>query len=105
MIAIMIAGAVSALVSLLGTRFLIVFFQARGQGQPILVEDDRTLGLEHHMPKQGTPTMGGLAIIGAALIGWIAFGEFPDAWTLTGGGVIILSGLYALRRERVRSGL
>ncbi len=71
MIAIMIAGAVSALVSLLGTRFLIVFFQARGQGQPILVEDDRTLGLEHHMPKQGTPTMGGLAIIGAALIGWI----------------------------------
>ncbi|MGB1610604.1 MAG: phospho-N-acetylmuramoyl-pentapeptide-transferase, partial [Ilumatobacteraceae bacterium] len=72
MIAIMIAGAVATLVSLFGTRFLIIFFQARGQGQPILVEDDKTLGLEHHMPKQGTPTMGGLAIVGAALVGWIA---------------------------------
>ncbi|MEL0074511.1 MAG: phospho-N-acetylmuramoyl-pentapeptide-transferase, partial [Ilumatobacter sp.] len=68
----MIAGAVATLVSLFGTRFLIIFFQARGQGQPILVEDDKTLGLEHHMPKQGTPTMGGLAIVGAALVGWIA---------------------------------
>lgn len=68
MIAIMLAGAVAALVSLFGTRALIVFFRERGQGQPILGRDDH--GPEHHMTKQGTPTMGGLAIVIAALAGW-----------------------------------
>jgi phospho-N-acetylmuramoyl-pentapeptide-transferase len=69
-IAIMTAGVVSMLVSLFGTRYLIVFFRTRGQGQPILGKEDH--GPEHHMLKQGTPTMGGLAIVGAALIGWAA---------------------------------
>ena len=69
MIAIMIAGAVSVLVSLFGTRWLITFFRTRGQGQPILGKEDH--GPEHHMLKQGTPTMGGLAIVGAALVGWL----------------------------------
>ena len=70
MIAVMIAGAVATLVSLFGTRFLIVFFRTRGRGQPILGKDDH--GPEHHMVKQGTPTMGGLAIVVAAFVGWIA---------------------------------
>ncbi len=69
MIAIMMAGAVSMVVSLFGTRYLIIFFRTRGQGQPILGKEDH--GPEHHMLKQGTPTMGGLAIVGAALIGWV----------------------------------
>jgi phospho-N-acetylmuramoyl-pentapeptide-transferase len=68
-IAVMIAGAVATLVSLLGTRFLIVFFGTRGRGQPILGKEDH--GPEHHMVKQGTPTMGGLAIVVAAFIGWV----------------------------------
>lgn len=68
MIAVMIAGAVAMAVSLLGTRFLIRYFRVRGTGQPILGKEDH--GPEHHMTKQGTPTMGGLAIIGAALVGW-----------------------------------
>ncbi len=66
----MIAGAVAMVVSLFATRYLIGFFRNRGKGQPILGKDD--LGPEHHMSKQGTPTMGGLAIVVAALIGWIA---------------------------------
>lgn len=70
MIAVMIAGGVAMIVALLGTRTLITFFRTRGKGQPILGKDD--LGPEHHMPKQGTPTMGGLAIIGAAFVGWFA---------------------------------
>ena len=70
MIAIMIATAVSTLVSLFGTRYLIIFFRSRGQGQPILGKEDR--GPEHHMTKQGTPTMGGIAIVVAAFIGWVA---------------------------------
>jgi len=68
-IVIMLAGSVATLVSLFGTRFLIVFFRDRGQGQPILGREDR--GPEHHMVKQGTPTMGGLAIVTAALVGWL----------------------------------
>jgi phospho-N-acetylmuramoyl-pentapeptide-transferase len=69
MIAIMLAGASSMIVALFGTRWLITFFGTHGQGQPILGKEDH--GPEHHMVKQGTPTMGGLAIVGAALIGWL----------------------------------
>ena len=69
MISILLAGSVALFGSLFGTRYLITFFRSRGQGQPILGKED--LGPEHHMAKQGTPTMGGLAIVGAALIGWI----------------------------------
>ncbi len=67
MIAVLIAGAVSTLISLFGTRFLIVFFRTRGHGQPILGKEDR--GPEHQH-KQGTPTMGGIAIVVAAFVGW-----------------------------------
>ncbi len=70
MIALMIAGAVAMAVSLVVTRFLITFFRGRGTGQPILGKEDH--GPEHHMHKQGTPTMGGLAIIFAAGVGWFA---------------------------------
>jgi phospho-N-acetylmuramoyl-pentapeptide-transferase len=53
---------------LFGTRYLITFFRTHGAGQPILGKEDH--GPEHHMIKQGTPTMGGVAIVGAAFIGW-----------------------------------
>ncbi|MDA2958939.1 MAG: phospho-N-acetylmuramoyl-pentapeptide-transferase [Actinomycetota bacterium] len=65
----MIAGAVAALVSLIGTRFLIGYFARRGRGQPILGAEDH--GPVHHMGKQGTPTMGGIAIVVAAFVGWL----------------------------------
>jgi phospho-N-acetylmuramoyl-pentapeptide-transferase len=68
MIAVMIAGATAMTLSLIGTRLLITFFRGRGAGQPILGQED--LGPTHHLPKQGTPTMGGLAIVAAAFIGW-----------------------------------
>lgn len=70
MIAVIIAGGVATLVSLFFTRFLITFFRTRGAGQPILGKED--LGPDWHaQTKQGTPTMGGLAIIVAAVIGWL----------------------------------
>ena len=68
-IAIMLSGATAMIVSLFGTRYLIVFFRTRGQGQPILGKEDH--GPDHHMLKQGTPTMGGIAIVVAALAGWL----------------------------------
>ncbi len=64
----MIAGIVAGILSLLATRFLITAFRTRGLGQPILGKED--LGPEHHMAKQGTPTMGGIAIVAAAFVGW-----------------------------------
>jgi len=33
-------------------------------------------------------------------LGYLLFGDVPTAWTLAGGAVVILSGLYLLARER-----
>ena len=68
MIAVMISGAVAMICSLIATRFLISFFRNRGKGQPILGKEDH--GPEHHQKKSGTPTMGGLAIVASAFVGW-----------------------------------
>lgn len=65
MVGLLIAAAVSMLVSLFGTRFLIDWLRARRVGQPI--HED----VQGHSSKSGTPTMGGLAIVGAALIGYV----------------------------------
>ena len=95
MIAIMIATAVSTLVSLFGTRYLIVFFQTRGQGQPILGKEDH--GPEHHMVKQGTPTMGGIAIVVAAFVGWVVAHvrdlAFSNQTMIVWGGVLFLAAM------------
>ena len=70
MIAVLIAGAVAMVLSLFGTRMLISFFDRIGKGQPILGSADH--GPVHHMKKQGTATMGGIAIMVSAFIGWAA---------------------------------
>ena len=38
----------------------------------------------------------------AAVIGLVAFAEFPDAWTIAGAGIIVASGIYTFQRERRR---
>ena len=43
-------------------------------------------------------------MIWAALFGWLIFDEAVDAWTWTGAGVIIASGLYIVARESRRRG-
>ncbi|MGQ0681721.1 DMT family transporter [Bradyrhizobium sp.] len=45
------------------------------------------------------------ALIWAMLLGSIAFGDRPDAFMVTGAAIIVLSGLYAFYRERVRNRL
>lgn len=65
--AILIAGAIALLVSLLGTRVAITTLSRRGYGQE--VRDD---GPTTHHVKRGTPTMGGLVIILATVIGYSA---------------------------------
>ncbi|MEY4361548.1 MAG: phospho-N-acetylmuramoyl-pentapeptide-transferase [Actinomycetota bacterium] len=96
MIAVMIAGLVGMAVSLFATRFLIGFFRGRGKGQPILGKEDH--GPEHHKKKSGTPTMGGLAILGAAFVGWtvahLRHGlAFSNQALIIWGGIIVMAGM------------
>lgn len=40
-------------------------------------------------------------LIGATLLGYAIFGDFPDPWTWTGAAIIVASGLYVAYREGV----
>jgi phospho-N-acetylmuramoyl-pentapeptide-transferase len=62
---ILFAGGVALLVTLLGTRYAIRFLVRRSYGQ--FIRDD---GPTTHHTKRGTPTMGGIVIIIATLIGY-----------------------------------
>jgi drug/metabolite transporter (DMT)-like permease len=42
-------------------------------------------------------------LVWAAIVGFLMFGDVPDAWTIAGAAIVISSGLYAWHRERVRS--
>ncbi len=95
MIAVMIAGAVAMITSLVGTRGLIAFFRGRGTGQPILAKEEH--GPEHQH-KAGTPTMGGVAIVGAALLGWVVAHvrhglPFSNQAMVVGLAVLVMAGL------------
>jgi drug/metabolite transporter (DMT)-like permease len=43
------------------------------------------------------------ALLWAMLFGYLVFGDRPDAMMVTGATIIVLSGLYAFYRERVRA--
>ena len=66
MIALLVAGGVALLFAMLGTPAVIARLRSRGMGQQI-----REDGPAGHFSKAGTPTMGGLAIIGACVGGYI----------------------------------
>jgi phospho-N-acetylmuramoyl-pentapeptide-transferase len=63
--AILLAGGLSLLFTVFGTRLAIRVFAARGYGQ--LIRDD---GPTTHHTKRGTPTMGGLVIIIATVLAY-----------------------------------
>ncbi|WP_375003115.1 phospho-N-acetylmuramoyl-pentapeptide-transferase [Aeromicrobium sp. CTD01-1L150] len=81
MLAILIAGGLALLGTLLGTRLAINVLVSKGYGQ--LIRDD---GPTSHHVKRGTPTMGGLVIIFAAVFGYLvgraAIGYWPSASVL-----------------------
>jgi phospho-N-acetylmuramoyl-pentapeptide-transferase len=62
---ILIAAVVSLITSILCTPLVVAFFRRRGFGQEI--RDD---GPKSHLVKRGTPTMGGVAIIGSTVVGY-----------------------------------
>jgi len=63
---ILVAAVVSLLTSILCTPMVVVYFRRRGFGQEIRIDGPQT-----HLVKRGTPTMGGVAIIGSTLVGYI----------------------------------
>ena len=65
------SAAIAMAVSLAATRFLIRFFRNLGKGQPILTKDEFNAVVADHEHKHGTPTMGGLAIVGSAAIAYV----------------------------------
>ncbi|MGZ4436187.1 MAG: phospho-N-acetylmuramoyl-pentapeptide-transferase [Nocardioides sp.] len=63
--AILLAGGLSLVFTLLGTRLAIRVLVGKGYGQ--LIRDD---GPTTHHTKRGTPTMGGLVIIGSVVLAY-----------------------------------
>ena len=84
MIRLLLAAAIATVVSLGGTRLLIAFFRSRNLVQPI-----RGDGPETHARKQGTPTMGGLAIVGGACAGYVGS-------DLIHGGIFTRTGIFVM---------
>jgi phospho-N-acetylmuramoyl-pentapeptide-transferase len=66
-VSLLISGGVALVVSLVGTPLLIRYLRSRGIGQQI-----REDGPKGHVTKAGTPTMGGLVIVTAAVLGYAA---------------------------------
>ena len=64
---IVLAGGIALLCTLFGTRLAIRILVRKGYGQ--LIRDD---GPTTHHVKRGTPTMGGLVIIAAVLLAYLA---------------------------------
>ncbi len=67
MIALLVAAGVAAVAALIGTKVLIGWLGARAVHQPILSTSEGGPG---HEAKAGTPTMGGMAIVGSACVGY-----------------------------------
>lgn len=98
MVALLIASSIGAIVSLFGTRFLITLLGERGASQPILQKNAANLVVPPHAHKAGTPTMGGLAILGAALLAYLLTHlrrgvVFSDQTLVVIGGILAMAAL------------
>lgn len=82
---VLIAGAFSLVVALFGTPLYIRWLVRRGYGQ--FVRDD---GPTTHHTKRGTPTMGGVVIILAALLAYAAAHVFTGRAPTASGLLVLL---------------
>ena len=84
MVALLLAASLAVASSLVGTKLLMDWLIANGVGQPI--HEDVPAG---HTVKAGTPPMGGLAIVGAAIIGYLA-AHVRSGLVFTRTGVLVM---------------
>lgn len=66
MIALLVAAALGLLISIFGTPYAIRFLRRREIGQ--FIQEDIQ---DQHAHKHGTPTMGGVVFVLAAVVGWL----------------------------------
>ncbi len=85
MISLLVAGIVSFFTSLLGMPVLIRWLALRGIGQPI-----RSDGPQSHQKKKGTPTMGGIAIVVAAVFGYVIPHFTPGSIPFSRRGLLVV---------------
>lgn len=92
---IMVAATVALIVSLFGTPIAIRRFRRLGWGQLIREE-----GPQAHYEKRGTPTMGGLVMLAATVLGYLlghvgtrGVSPFRDSGVLAMGTIVALGGL------------
>jgi phospho-N-acetylmuramoyl-pentapeptide-transferase len=104
--AVLISGGLALILSLLGTPLFIRYLVRKQYGQFI-----RQDGPTAHFTKRGTPTMGGVVIILATLLGWggasLVTGNVPSAsavlvlFLMTGLGVVgFLDDFIKISRQR-----
>ena len=98
---VLVAALVALIISILSGPFFIDFLRNRSLGQTIREE-----GPQHHSAKQGTPTMGGLLIVLAASVAFLATSVYTvPALTIFGttlacGAIGFLDDLVKVRHRR-----
>jgi phospho-N-acetylmuramoyl-pentapeptide-transferase len=85
---IFVAGGIALLVSLVGTPLLIGWLKTHNIGQQI-----REDGPQGHITKAGTPTMGGITIVVAAFIGYVAGHLARVGAVYTYGGLLVMGAI------------
>ena len=89
MVALLIAACLAGAVAIFGTKALINVLIARGIGQPI--HEDVPEG---HSVKAGTPPMGGIAIVGASVVGYLV-AHLRDRVPFTYTGLLVMGTIAA----------
>jgi phospho-N-acetylmuramoyl-pentapeptide-transferase len=85
-LSLMESGGIAFWVAILGTPLLIRWLSSRQIGQHI-----REDGPAHHSAKAGTPTMGGVAIVGAVVVGFFMGHVGPDVRFSRTGYLVVLA--------------
>jgi phospho-N-acetylmuramoyl-pentapeptide-transferase len=92
-IALLVAVGIAFMLSILGTPLLIRILKRKGIGQ--LIRDDGPF--QHpHAEKAGTPTMGGIAIVGSALIAYLVAHIRTEQIKFARDGIILMGLIVAM---------
>jgi phospho-N-acetylmuramoyl-pentapeptide-transferase len=87
---ILISGAIALFISLFGTPILIRLLARRGYGQ--IIRDD---GPSSHHTKRGTPTMGGIIIIFASVVGFF-FSHLLTQVAISASAILVIGLILSL---------
>lgn len=87
MIGLLLAATSSFAIAVFGTPLLIRILSARGVGQ--MIRDDGPIS-HPHVTKEGTPTMGGVALVGAAFVGYLVAHVRTESVAFARSGIALI---------------